>query len=307
MRFLLPLAGLAALAVMPLWLSEYGLGLMIGLVTYVTLASAWALFSGHTRYISLATAAFYGTGAYVVAVLNEVLPYPLVLLSAAGVGLAMALVVGLSTLRLAGIYFVIFTFGLAELVRQLITWYEVNVTGTLGRYIFLDVTARGIYWQMLALGAATLALTAWINRSRLGLALRVIGDDETVAAHSGINLARTKLIAFVLSAMILTLAGAITSPRYVYVEPAIVFNPTVSFLTVIMALLGGANRLWGPALGAVPLFLAFEYLSSNFPDTYPIFLGLLFIGVVFLVPNGLLAKLETLTARKAPQTKEART
>lgn len=283
---------------MPLWLSEYGLGLMIGLVTYVTLASAWALFSGHTRYISLATAAFYGTGAYVVAVLNEVLPYPLVLLSAAGVGLAMALVVGLSTLRLAGIYFVIFTFGLAELVRQLITWYEVNVTGTLGRYIFLDVTARGIYWQMLALGAATIALTAWVHRSRLGLALRVVGDDEVVAAHSGIPLARTKLVAFALSATILTVAGAIASPRYVYVEPAIVFNPTVSFLTVIMALLGGANRLWGPVLGAAPLFLVFEYLSVHFPDTYPIFLGLLFIAVVFLLPDGVLAGIEKLRARR---------
>ena len=286
--------GICGLALLPLAVSDYGLGLMIGAATYVTLASAWALFSGHTRYISLATVAFYGTGAYTVAVLNEVLPYPLVLVAAALVGGALALVVGLSTLRLAGVYFVIFTFGLAELIRQLITWYEVNVTGTLGRYIFLDVTARDIYWQMLALGAMTIGLTAWINRSRLGLALRVVGDDETVAAHSGINLARTKLIAFTLSATILTLAGAIASPRWVYVEPSIVFNPTVSFLTVIMALLGGANRLWGPALGAVPLFLVSEWLSSRFPDTYPIFLGLLFIGVVFLLPNGVLSGLDKL-------------
>ena len=296
MRFL-PVPALALLAALPLWLSDYGLGLMIGMVTYVTLASAWALFSGHTRYVSLATVAFYGTGAYTVAVLNEGLPYPLVLLCAGGIGAAMALVVGLSTLRLAGVYFVIFTFGLAELVRQLITWYEVNVTGTLGRYIFLDVTAKGIYWQMLGLGALTIGLTAWIHRHRLGLALRVIGDDEVVAAHSGINLARTKLIAFTLSATIITLAGAIASPRWVYVEPSIVFNPTVSFLTVIMALLGGANRLWGPLLGAVPLFLLFEWLSVDFPDTYPIFLGLLFIGVVFAFPNGVLAGVESLRHR----------
>ena len=293
-RILLPLIGLVLLAVLPTQVSDYGLGLLIGAVTYVTLASAWALFSGQTHYISLATVAFYGTGAYTVAVLNEALPYWAVLVVAGLIGAAMALIVGLSTLRLRGVYFVIFSFGLAELIRQLITWYEVNVTGTLGRYIFLDLTTQQIYWQMLALGAVTLALTAWIHRSRLGLALRVIGDDEAVAAHSGINLARVKLIAFVLSSVILTLAGAITSPRYVYVEPSIVFNPTVSFLTVIMALLGGANRLWGPMLGAVPLFLVFEFLSANFPDTYPIFLGLLFIGVVFLVPNGLIAEVEKL-------------
>ena len=299
LKLVLPVLGFALCAIAPFFLSDYGTGLMIGAVTYVTLTSAWAMFSGHPRYISLATVAFYGCGAYTVAVLNETLPYPLVLLCAAGVGAVLALLVGLSTLRLAGIFFVIFTFGLAELIRQLITWFEVNVTGTLGRYIFLDITARGIYWQMLALAAITIGLTAWIHRTRLGLALKVIGDDEVVAAHSGINLARTKLVVFTLSATILTLAGAIASPRWVYVEPAIVFNPTVSFLTVIMALLGGANRLWGPALGAVPLFLVFEWLSSHFPDSYPILLGLLFIGVVFILPDGVLAAIDRLRARRA--------
>jgi len=298
MKKLLTVLGLAGLAALPFWLSDYGLGLMIGMVTYVTLASAWALFSGHTRYVSLATAAFYGTGVYTVAVLNDVLPYPLVLAAAALVGAALALVVGLSTLRLAGVYFVIFSFGLAELVRQLITWYEVNVTGTLGRYIFLDVTSRGIYWQMLGLAALTIGLAALVQRTRLGLALKVIGDDEVVAAHSGIHLARMKLVAFTLSATILTLAGAIASPRWVYVEPSIAFNPTVSFLTVIMALLGGANRLWGPLLGAVPLFLVFEWLSTDFPDTYPVLLGLLFIAVVFVLPDGVLAGLEKLRRKR---------
>lgn len=302
MKYVIYPVALALLAAVPFVASDYALGLLIGMVTYVTLASAWAMFSGPTHYVSLATVAFYGAGAYVVAMLNEVMAYPMILLITAGVGAAMALVVGLSTLRLAGVYFVIFSFGLAELIRQLITWYEINIYGTLGRYIFVDITARGIYWQMLALAAITIGLTAYINRSRLGLALRVIGDDEVVAAHSGIPLARMKLMAFVLSATILTLAGAIASPRWVYVEPAIVFNPTVSFLTVIMALFGGANRLWGPALGAIPLFLAFEYLSAHFPDVYPIFLGALFIGVVFLFPNGVLAGIEGLRGGKKEET-----
>jgi branched-chain amino acid transport system permease protein len=295
-RLAIALLALAALAVLPRFVSEYELGLLIGMASYVALASAWALFSGHTHYISLATVAFYGTGAYTVAVLNESLPYPAVLLCAGLIGAAMALLVGLSTLRLSGIYFVIFTFGLAELVRQLITWYEVSITGTLGRYIFLDLTARDIYWQMLALAALAIGLTAWINRTRLGLALRAIGDDEVVAAHSGIYLARTKLVAFTISATLITLVGAVGSPRWVYVEPLIVFNPTVSFLTVIMALLGGANRLWGPLVGAIPLFLLFEWLSVNFPDTYPIFLGLMFIAVVFVLPNGVLSGLDDLRA-----------
>ncbi len=288
---------LVALALAPTKLGAYGVGLLLGMTGYVVLASAWALFSGPTRYISLATVAFFGIGAYTVAVLSETLPYPVVLLVAGLIGLVVALVVGLATLRLAGVYFVIFSFGLAELVRQLVTWYEVNVTGTLGRYIFLPVTAEQIYWQLLALAAATLAIGFWISRSRLGLALKVIGDDETVAAHIGVDISRVKLALFAISATIITLVGAIQAPRWTYIEPAIVFNPTVSFLTVIMALLGGANRLWGPLLGAVPLFLLFEWLSANFPNHYSIILGLMFIAIVFVVPRGLLALGEELMGR----------
>lgn len=292
------IAALVALAFAPSYLDAYGLGLMIGIAGYVTLATAWALFSGPTRYVSLATVAFFGIGAYTVAVLSEALPYPLVLLAAAAIGLVVALVVGLSTLRLAGVYFVIFTFGLAELIRQLVTWYEVNVTGTLGRYIFLDLGPEDIYWQLLALGAATMLLAWWIGRSRIGLALKVIGDDEVVATHCGIDIARVKLALFAASAVIITLVGAIQAPRWTYVEPAIVFNPTISFLTLIMALLGGANRLWGPLLGAVPLFMLFEWLSANFPNHYSIILGLLFIAIVFVLPKGVLAFAEGLTKGK---------
>lgn len=284
--------GLLALA--PFYLDAYGIGLLIGMTGYVTLASAWGLFSGRTGYVSLATVAFFGIGAYAVAALNETLPYPVILLVAAGIGLAVALVVGLSTLRLAGVYFVIFTFGLAELIRQLVTWYETTVTGTLGRYIFLPLGPEHIYWQLLALCAVTLLITWWVDRSRLGMALRVIADDEVVASHIGIDIARTKIALFAISAVLVTLVGAIQAPRWTYVEPAIVFNPTVSFLTLIMALLGGASRLWGPALGAIPLFILFEWLSANFPNHYSILLGLLFIVIVFLLPKGVMGLAERL-------------
>lgn len=277
---------LALLAAAPFWLGPYWLGLLIGMAGYVTLASAWGLFSGRTGYVSLATVAFFGIGAYTVAVLSEALPYPLVLLVALIIGMGVALLVGLATLRLAGVYFVIFSFGLAELIRQLVTWYETTVNGTLGRYIFLPFGPQQIYWQLLALAAATLFLTWWVQRSRLGLALKVIADDEVVASHIGIDIARTKIVLFVVSAGIMTLVGAIQSPRWTYVEPAIVFNPTVSFMALIMALFGGETRLWGPTLGAIPLFLLFEWLSANFPNHYSILLGVLFIVIVFLLPQG---------------------
>lgn len=290
---LLPFAlAFALLSFLPLVVGPYPLGLGIGVLGYGVLATAWALFSGPTRYISLATVAFFGIGAYTVAALADVMPYWLILIVAAGIGLVVALIVGLATLRLAGIYFVVFSFGMAELVRQLVTYYEVNVTRTLGRYVFLPIGPEHIYWQLLALLAITLLAGWWIGRSRLGLALRVIGDDEVVAQHVGIDIPRAKLTLFALSAVIMTLAGAIQAPRWTYIEPSIVFNPTVSFLTVIMALFGGTNSLLGPLLGAIPLFLLFEWLSANFPNHYSIILGLLFIGIVFLLPRGVAGLLQ---------------
>ena len=164
------LAGLLLLAFVPQLVNAYYLALAISLLQYTVLATAWGLFSGPTRYVSLATTAFFGVGAYTVAVFGEVLPWPLVLLIAATLGAALAGVVGLSTLRLSGVYFVIFTFGLAELVRQLVVWFEVNKSRVLGRYIFVNVTQADIYWQLLVLAVAVFGLGWLIARSRLGFA-----------------------------------------------------------------------------------------------------------------------------------------
>lgn len=279
---------LALLATVPQWMhNDYYLSLLISVLMYSVLASAWALFSGPTRYVSLATVAFFGVGAYTTAVFGETLPWAAVLLIALGVGVAMALVVGLATLRLSGVYFVIFSFGLAELVKQLVTWWEVNITKDLGRYVFVDITAQDIYWQLLVLLALVLGLRAWIARTRLGLALRVIGEDETVAVHVGINTTRVKVLLFTLSASFMTVAGAIMAPRWTYLDPTIAFAPAISFQTLIMALLGGAGSLFGPLLGAVPLVLLFEFLSAHFPNHFAILVGLVFMVIVYAVPQGI--------------------
>jgi branched-chain amino acid transport system permease protein len=276
----------ALLALVPLWADGYGMSLAISMLSYAVLATAWALFSGPTRYISLATVAFFGIGAYTVGVLGELLPWALVLAAAALAGVVLALVVGLSTMRLAGAYFVIFTFGLTELIRQLVTWYEVKVSHTVGRYVFLDIGQAEIYWQLLALGAA-LFLTAFaIGRSRLGFALRVIGGDETVARHVGIDTTRVKVALFVLSSLFMTLTGAIMAPRWTYIDPAIAFTPVISFQVVIMALLGGVQRIYGPVLGVVPLTLLGEWLNASFPNHSSLMLGLIFLAIVYLLPRG---------------------
>jgi branched-chain amino acid transport system permease protein len=292
------IVAVVVLAMLPFGMeSDYSLGLYLNMLMYSVLATAWALFSGPTRYVSLATVAFFGMGAYAAAVLGEVVAWPVVLLAALGIGMVMSLLVGLATLRLSGVYFVIFSFGLAELVKQLVSWYEVKFSKVLGRYVTADVTTQEIYWQLLALLTAILLIRVLISRSRLGLALRVIGEDETVARHVGINTTTAKVLLFMLSASFMTLAGAIMAPRWTYLDPSIAFSATVSFQTLIMALLGGASSLFGPILGAVPLVLLFEYLSGNFPNHYPILLGLIFILIVYLLPNGLVGAVAQLRRR----------
>jgi branched-chain amino acid transport system permease protein len=285
-------AAVVLMALLPLaWRNDYAVAFGINLLQFALLATAWALFSGPTRYISLATSAFYGVGAYAVAVLGEALPWPLVLLCALALGSLIALGVGLATLRLSGVYFVVFSFGLAELVKQLVNWYEVNVAQTSGRYVFLEISQLAIYWQLLALLALALASGWWLRRSRLGLALRVIGEDETAARHLGIDTTRTKVLLFMLSAGFMTLAGAVIAPRWTYIDPAIAFNANVSFQVLIMALLGGAGHWLGPLAGAVPLTALFELLSVNFPNRFPVLLGATFLVIVFLLPGGLVALL----------------
>lgn len=286
------LAALVVLAFVPRLANAYYLALAIGLLQYTVLSTAWGLFSGPTRYVSLATTAFFGVGAYTVAVLGEVLPWPMVLLIAASLGAVLAAIVGLSTLRLSGVYFVIFTFGLAELIKQLVVWFEVNKSRVLGRYVFVNITQADIYWQLLLLAVAVFLLGWLIARSRLGFALRIIGEDETVAAHCGINTTIAKVTIFTISATVMTVVGAIMAPRWTYIEPAIAFNAQISFLVLIMALLGGAHRLWGPVLGAVPLTLLFEVLSARFPNTFTIILGCIFLIIVYLLPRGVAGLIE---------------
>jgi branched-chain amino acid transport system permease protein len=282
------IVGLALLIALPVVTDAYWLLQAINILTYVALATAWAFFSGPTRYVSLAASAFYGLGAYCVAVMAEAYSYSLAVLTAVALTAAVSAVVGLATLRLSGMYFVIFTFGLASLVSAAVTWWEFNVAMSSGWYVYLSITDRQIYYQLLALCVAIVALWLWRDRTRMGFALRTLGADETVARQIGINTVALKIGTFVVSSVVMALAGAILAPKNSYVTAQIVFNPEVSFLTVIAALLGGATSVWGPMLGVVPLLLLKDYLSIAYSSHFSVLLGLILLGVVFFIPNGIL-------------------
>lgn len=282
----------AVLASLPWIVSDYGLGFMINLMCYVVLTVAWVLFSGATRYVSLATSAFFGIGAYAVAILVKAMPIYAIFGVAVVVGTVVAFVVGLVTLRISGMFFVIFGFGLSEMIRQLMVWWEINKTHTMGRYVFVAFGNVLIYEHLLGLAVLVLLVDWLVRRSRLGLALQVIGDDETVAHQVGINVPLTKVTMFVVSCVFMTLTGAVMAPRFGYINPNIAFNPLISFQVMIMALLGGMQRPWGPLLGVIALILLSEVLQARFSFWYSVLLGLVFMVIVYMVPRGVSGLLE---------------
>lgn len=279
---------LGLLALLPLVDQGYYLSLALNIVMYAVLCTAWTLFSGPTHYISLATAAFFGVGTYAVALGVDILPLPVLMLVAAIAGGLLAAIVGVATLRLSGIYFVIFTLGLAELVRQVVTWLQTKFGSAIGLYVLTDYREMHIYWMLLALAAVVYA-TGWlIGRSRLGFAMHIIGNDEIVARHVGIDTARAKVILFVFSGAFIGVVGAILAPRFSYIQPPSAFDPMISFQVVIMSLLGGTRRLWGPLLGVIPFTILFDQVSAYFPNHTSLMIGLAFMAIVYLLPNGVI-------------------
>jgi len=288
------LAFLAAL--WPLVVDIYWLGIGVDVIMYVALATSWVLFSGPTHYISLATAAFFGIGGFLVGSGMsdyEASFWSMAALSAC-VGAVLAELIGLATLRLSGVYFVIFTLGLAEMIRNLVSWIQNNFLGSRGLYVFTDFTDKHLYWMLLGVAVAVYLLGWIISRSRLGFALRIIGGDETVARHVGIDTAKVKVILFTTTGFFAALVGAITAPRWSYIEPNQVFSPQLSFFVVIMALLGGAGRLWGPVVGVIPFLLIWNWVDTNFPNQSILVLGIAFLVIVYFLPHGVVGRLEQL-------------
>ena len=296
-NFIVVIILFALAALLPLTGNGYYISIGVTIAMYTVLATSWSLFSGPTHYISLATAAFYGTGTLIVAYGIETVPYWILLVFAVIAGAVLAALVGLATLRLSGVYFVIFTLGLAEMIRQLTSWIQNNFTGSRGLYVLTDLTEEHIYWELLVLAAVIFMVGWWIGRSRLGFAMRIIGNDETVASHVGINTAWSKILLFMVSGMAASLVGALLAPRWTYIEPNLAFSPLLSFEVVIMALLGGIHRLWGPLVGVIPFTILLEVIEANYPTQTILVMGIAFLLIVYLVPHGVVGRLEEAYAK----------
>jgi branched-chain amino acid transport system permease protein len=291
---------LAAAGVFPLVFTN-PLVTTIGVDTmiFVGAASAWNIFSGYSGYISLAHAVFFGVGAYTAAIASKdwqlngnvvFATLPLAGLIAAGV----AVPFGLVTLRVRRHTFLVVTIAIF-FIFQLMAFNFSFTGGTSGIsapfLTWLPQTYNNpFYYLALAIAVATVALSWLIRRSRFGLQLRAIRDDEGRTTSLGVATMRIKLSALVISAFVVGVLGALWFYFIAQVLPQSAFDPAFDLTIALMAFLGGLGTVAGPVLGALIIEPAQQYLTQQFPNAFlsQIALGAVFLAVIALMPRGLI-------------------
>jgi branched-chain amino acid transport system permease protein len=291
-------ATLAALASAPLWGGRDDLRLLAEIYAYVALASLWNLLAGFAGLVSVGQQAYVGLGAYLLFAFTILLGVPpLVAIPIAGlIAAVLSLPVAALIFRLRGHYFAIGTWIVAEVFRLLASQVSVlgggsgtslpvgivtSIAGTRQMREFL------IYWVALALMVVILIAIVHLLRSRYGLALRAIRDNELAAESNGVNVTRVKLIVYVVTALGTAMVGALIFLQKLRISPDAAFSVNdwtafVIFITVI----GGIGRIEGPIVGTLIFFLLRQFLA-DLGTVYLIMLGLVAIVVMLKAPKGL--------------------
>lgn len=305
MRRLIWLSVVAAIAIAyPLLLSspfQQRLGALV--LLYAIAASAWNIVGGYAGQVSVGHVVFFGCGAY--AAMGSYAKFGLSPLFGIPGGIVLAVglaaIIGVPTLRLSGHYFSMATIAVAETMRLIVTNTEwlgaaVGLSGpTVPRNIFdlSFLSSLPYYYLFLAVLAITLLITWWMTNSRMGFYLRAIKDSERAARSLGAPASRTKLYAFMLSAALTSVAGALYAMMFGFVDPESGLGILISVKILIMAALGGAGLLFGPLVGAA-ILVPLEEISNSWLGGKGAGLTFVLYGAIIVViarfqPGGLLS------------------
>jgi len=281
------------------------------ILLYAIAASAWNIVGGYAGQVSVGHVVFFGCGAYAAMGAYTHLGWSPLMGIPIGIVVSalIAAVIGVPTLRLSGHYFSMATIAVAELVRLIVTntpflGAAVGLSGpTVPRNVFdvSFVSALPYYYLFLLLLAATLAITWWMTRSRMGFYLRAIRDSERAARSLGAPATRTKLYAFILSAALTSVAGALYAMMFGFVDPESGLGILISVKMLIMAALGGAGLLFGPLVGAA-ILVPLEEISNNLLGgkgaglTFVVY-GAIIVLIARFQPSGILALAQRLSQR----------
>jgi branched-chain amino acid transport system permease protein len=305
--------GAAALLSFPLWSpNPYILSAGIVVLSYAVLSTSWNFVGGFTGYMSLGHASWFGLGAYGTGLLITRAGVPSFLaLGLAGVIVAvLAVPIGIAALRVRGASFVIVSIALVLVLLLVFQSWRDFTGGSDGLVVprpFPDLLRPEHHMVFFYLFAVLLglALLAWwtIDRSRFGLGLKAIREDEDKAQSLGVPTFAYKLVAFVVSATFTALGGGLYALWFGDLDPIFQFSILIGSYMVLMALLGGVRHLFGPVLGALVVGVAIEYFKVSYGDTqfHLVATGLLLAAVVLFMPDGVIPAVAGLLGRLRPQ------
>ncbi len=253
----------------------------------ITLAQSWNIVGGYAGQVNLGHAAFFGTGALVTRTLWAAgVNVILAMLAGAAVAILFGLVIGIPAFRLRGAYFAIGTLVLAEILRitigNLLPEISTLPTATIATYRLTDR-----YYLALVLAALATLSVALLSRTRVGLGMRAVREDEEAAEASGVGALRIKLLALALSTALAGLAGGLFAYYHISYYPQHPFSPSWTFDALLITYIGGVGTLQGPLLGAVFYTLLKEYLAIHWVDFHLLIFGVLFMAIVLALPGGL--------------------
>lgn len=270
---------------------------------YATIAQGWNLIAGYTGQISLAGNAFFGLGAYTMALLwwydvTKTMYFfdPLLMILAGIAPVVLSVIIGLPLLsRLRGDYFSFGTLGVGMIITALFLNGGSFTRGAEGIYLESSrFTSLNIYyWVGLFLAVFATVVVYLMANSRLGLALKAIREDEVSAASHGVNVLKYKLIAFAVSAFLAGLAGSLFGYYQFHVEPAGFFSMNWLFYPILMVVLGGTGSIFGPWIGAFLIGALFAYGDIYVGGYHPVLSGILIILVMKFMPGGIMGLIES--------------
>jgi len=296
------IALLVLLALLPTVIkAEYSINLAVLVLLYLGLAASWNLLGGYTGQTSLGHAAFFGLGSLTTRLLwlNAGWPFFPSLLAGCGAAVALALLIGWPAFKLRGVYFAIGTLALAQVGNATVANLWPAISSLPAEYLATYQLAPR-YYLFLVVAVLTVATAYFLVRSRLGLGMMAVREEEDAAESLGISAFRHKFLALVVSAFFAGLTGGAFAFHFTAYYPQFPFAPTWTFDAMMMAYIGGVGTIVGPIIGALFFVVTRELLvltlqgvqfvvlgiEVSLEDLHLTVFGLLFILVVLFLPGG---------------------
>jgi len=272
---------------------------------YLPMANMWNLLAGYSGLISLCQAAFIGLAGYTLIMLSWLgIPFYLGIIAGAIVAAAFALLISVPVFRLRGIYFAIGTLVVPEALRIIfLLWRPVGgaLSGGGAGYVLKgasEVSMRELYWFTLVIAAASVLLMRVVLRSRLGLGLAAIRDNDTTAAGCGVDVFRLELSAFVISALVTGSAGAVFYIYQAHIEPVSAFSIRWTMTLILATVIGGMRTEEGPIIGTV-VVVFLHFLLASYAGISLLIQGIILVAMMLVAPQGIVGFLGRVSAYRS--------